>query len=129
MTSTYYSSQDPSWLRQFNAEGLAKFLADSVWVSTVPPDQAHLSAPDTADFEGRRIHSYFPHRFPDEVSNPGPGDFFFWFEGNAHAGQATLDVALARHGFREISGRRRTGPISSPSPSPRPTESAMRTAP
>lgn len=94
VTSTYYGKREPSWLRRYNSDGLKDYLADSVWVSTVPADQAHLSAPDTAHFEADGIHSYFPHKFLDEMPNPGPDDFFFWFEATPFLDNATLDVAL-----------------------------------
>jgi predicted AlkP superfamily pyrophosphatase or phosphodiesterase len=94
VTSTYYRSETPSWLNRFNRTGMTAYLADSVWASTVPQEAASLSAPDTADFEGDGVHTYFPHNFSDEVTDPGPGDFFFWFEGTPMLDQATLDVAL-----------------------------------
>ncbi|MCJ7629660.1 MAG: alkaline phosphatase family protein, partial [Longimicrobiales bacterium] len=94
VTSTYSRSQIPSWLRRFNETGMKKFLVDSVWVSTVPPEVASLSAPDTADFEGDGIHTYFPHQFSQEVTEPEPGDFNFWFEATPMLDRATLDVAL-----------------------------------
>jgi predicted AlkP superfamily pyrophosphatase or phosphodiesterase len=94
VTSTYYKSREPSWLREFNSEGLKDYLADSVWVSTVPSDQAHLSAPDTAGFESDGVHSYFPHAFLDVIPDPNPEDIFFWFETTPMLDNATLDVAL-----------------------------------
>ncbi len=94
VTSTFYRSETPSWLRRFNETGMKKFLVDSVWVSTVPAEVASLSAPDTADFEGDGIHTYFPHQFSQEVTDPGPGDFYFWFEATPMLDRATLDVAL-----------------------------------
>lgn len=94
VTSTYYRTREPSWLRKFNSDGLKSYLADSVWVSTVPADQGHLSAPDTAGFESNGINSYFPHRFLDDFPDPDPEDFFFWFETTPMLDHATLDVAL-----------------------------------
>jgi uncharacterized RmlC-like cupin family protein len=94
VTSTYYRSRNPSWLNEYNEKGLTKFLADSVWASAIPPEVAHLSAPDTAVFEGNGVHTFFPHRFSEEVPEAAPGDFFFWFEGTPMLDRATLDVAL-----------------------------------
>lgn len=94
VTSTFYRSENPSWLDKYNENGLTRFLADSVWASSVPPEAAHLSAPDTAAFEGDGVHTYFPHLFLEEVPEPAPTDFFFWFEGTPMLDRATLDVAL-----------------------------------
>jgi predicted AlkP superfamily pyrophosphatase or phosphodiesterase len=94
VTSTFYRSSNPSWLRRYNDKGLEKFTKDSVWTSIVPPEAAHLSAPDTADFEGNSVHTYFPHRFDAEITDPGPGDFSFWLEAIPMLDQATLEVAV-----------------------------------
>jgi len=94
VTSTFYRSRNPSWLSRYNKDGLTEFLADSVWSSTVPPAFAHMSAPDTASYEGNGVNSYFPHRFSEEIVDPEPGDFFFWFEGTPMLDRATLEVAL-----------------------------------
>lgn len=94
VTSTYYRSENPSWLDQFNTEGMEVYWADSVWASVVPPEAASLSAPDTADFEGDGVHTFFPHSFLQEVVDPGPGDFSLWFETTPMLDKATLDVAL-----------------------------------
>ena len=94
VTSTFYRSRNPSWLGRFNEKGMEKFLADSVWLSTVPPEAAFLSAPDTADFEGDGVHTHFPHRYSQEFIDPVPEDFFFWFETTPMLDRATLDIAL-----------------------------------
>jgi len=94
VTSTYYKEENPLWLDGYNQEGLTKYLADSVWVSTVPPEHAHLSAPDTAHFEGDGIHTFFPHAFTDVIPEPVEGDFYFWFETTPMLDEATLEVAL-----------------------------------
>ncbi len=94
VTSTFYRSRNPGWLRDYNEKGLKDFAKDSVWTSTVPPEAVGLSAPDTASFEGNGVHTFFPHRFDQEVRIPFPGDFFVWFEGTPMLDRATLEVAL-----------------------------------
>ncbi len=94
VTSTFYRSENPSWLERFNEEGMEQYVADSVWNSIVPPHAAHLSAPDTASFEGDGVHTFFPHEYLQEVVDPGPGDFFLWFEATPMLDKATLDVTL-----------------------------------
>ncbi len=93
VTSTYYRRRNPSWLLNFNEQVLSGYRADSVWVSTIPPEMAHLSAPDTASFEGDGTHTYFPHRYYDERVDPGMDDFFLWFEGTPLLDGATLELA------------------------------------
>lgn len=94
VTSTYYRSREAAWARNFNRDGMEKYRADSTWVSTVPPEFADMSAPDTAAFENDGIHSFFPHVFSQEVQDPRPGDFNFWFENTPMLDEATLEVAL-----------------------------------
>lgn len=94
VTSTYYRSENPSWLNRFNEREMVKYEADTVWTSTIPEEAVDLSAPDTAVFEGDGVHTFFPHRFSEEVTEPGPGDFYFWLETTPMLDRATLDVAL-----------------------------------
>jgi len=94
VTSTYYRTENPVWLDGFNAGAMKGYMADSVWASTVPPEKAHLSAPDTADFEGDGVHSFFPHLFLETDPEPAEGDWSFWFETTPMLDEATLDVAL-----------------------------------
>jgi len=94
VTSTYYREDNPTWLRRFNDIGLAKLAGDSVWASTIPAGAETLSAPDTAAFEGDGVNTFLPHRFTNEVSDPGPGDLAFWFEATPMLDRATLEVAL-----------------------------------
>ncbi len=94
VTSTYYRSDNPSWLTRFNRETMTGYRADSVWVSTVPPELADLSAPDTASFEGDGVNTYFPHRYHQERIDPDMDDFFLWFQTTPMLDRATLDLAL-----------------------------------
>lgn len=94
VTSTYYRSSNPSWLIRFNKQAPRGYRGDSIWASTVPPEFAYLSAPDTAAFEGNGVGSSFPHRYHQERVDPDTDDFFFWFETTPMLDRATLDVAL-----------------------------------
>ena len=102
VTSTYYKDRSPSWLDAFNKDMVLRYVPDSTWTSTVPPDKTGLSAPDTAAFEGDGVHSYFPHAFSAEVLDPGPGDLALWFEGTPMLDEATLDVALLAMGDADV---------------------------
>jgi hypothetical protein len=108
VTSTYYRSENPSWLARFNGEVLPEYRVDSVWTSTVPPPFAGLSAPDTASFEGDGINTYFPHRYHRERIDPDADDFFLWFETTPMLDKATLDLVLAameEEGIGRTAGR------------------------
>jgi predicted AlkP superfamily pyrophosphatase or phosphodiesterase len=108
VTSTYYRSRNPSWLSRFNEAGMGSYRGDSVWASTVPPEVAHLSAPDTADFEGDGVHTYFPHRFYQELDDPRREDFFLWFEQTPMLDRTTLvlaQVAVSEEGLGQEYGR------------------------
>ncbi|MFO8173665.1 MAG: alkaline phosphatase family protein [Longimicrobiales bacterium] len=107
VTSTFYRKRNPSWLVNFNEQVLESYRADSVWNSTVPPELSHLSAPDTADFEGDGVHTFFPHRFAEERIDPGMDDFFIWFEKTPMLDDATL--ALARIALKETGAGSREG--------------------
>ncbi len=108
VTSTYYRRRNPGWLGDFNKEALEEFRADSVWTSTVPVEARDLSAPDTADFEGDGVNTYFPHRYHQERIDPGMDDFFLWFEGTPMLDHATLEltkVVLEETGAGRKEGR------------------------
>jgi predicted AlkP superfamily pyrophosphatase or phosphodiesterase len=93
VTSTYYRDDVPSWLSEFNRTVMRRYRSDSVWVSTVPKEVAHLSAPDTAAFEYDGVHTSFPHRYYDERIDPTRDDFFYWFELTPMLDDATLSLA------------------------------------
>jgi len=95
VTSTFYRTENPSWLEEFNQTTLRAFRADSVWSSTIPPGDRDLSAPDTADFEGDGVHTFLPHIYRQERIDPEIDDFFLWFEGTPMLDQATLMLAEA----------------------------------
>lgn len=93
VTSTYYRDDNPRWLSEFNRRVMTRYRADSVWVSTVPKEMAHLSAPDKADFEYDGIHTTFPHRYHNERFDPTTDDFYYWFELTPMLDEATLSLA------------------------------------
>ncbi len=101
VTSSYYGDQLPGWVDDFNREDLARYLpGDSVWESSVPPEHAHLSRPDTAAMEGDGVHTWFPHLRPSVVPGgpvPWPGE---WLETIPELDRAVLD--LARKGVEEL---------------------------
>jgi predicted AlkP superfamily pyrophosphatase or phosphodiesterase len=105
VTSTYYRSTNPSWLDRFNRETMPGYRADSVWISTVPPALASLSAPDTASFEGDGVNTYLPHRYHQERIDPEADDYFLWFETTPMLDRATLDLALVAMEEEGVGGK------------------------
>jgi len=100
VTSTYYADDVPGWVDDFNESTLRRHLVeDSIWVSTVPPEWARLSRPDTAALESASAQSWFPHVRPalDPENPPYPGE---WLEVIPQLDGATLQ--LARIGLREL---------------------------
>lgn len=64
VTSTWYRDSYPDWVTRFNRERMPELYGDTVWESTVPPEAAHLTLPDSSTWEGPgggRFAS-FPHR-------------------------------------------------------------------
>lgn len=73
VTSTYYRSDYPRWVRDFNRSVMPRIYADTVWENLTPPRYWSLTRPDTAAYELDGIHTFFPHRASDlvDVSDPG----------------------------------------------------------
>jgi hypothetical protein len=69
-TSGFYAEAYPGWIDRLNREEMPRIFGDSVWMQSIPLRARHLSRRDTAEYEGDGIHTYFPHRFHDEVDDP-----------------------------------------------------------
>lgn len=92
VTSTWYRDRYPSWAEEFQRMVMPRYLADSVWESTVPHAARTRSVPDTVPYENDGVHTFFPHRFAEEGK---PGAFWTWFEGTPMLDEAVLDFARA----------------------------------
>lgn len=90
VTSTWYRARYPEWAEEFQRTVMPRYLADSVWESTVPDAARTRSVPDTVPYEGDGVHTYFPHRFADEGI---PGAFWTWWERTPMVDEAVLDFA------------------------------------
>jgi arylsulfatase A-like enzyme len=67
ITSTYYMTKLPKWVRDFNASGLAKKYLDTPWVTKYPIDTYKESLPDDNPYEGLfkgETAPVFPHNIP-----------------------------------------------------------------
>ena len=72
VTSSHYADNYPSWVERFNREEMPRIFSDSIWEESVPVPARSLARRDTADFEGDGIHTFFPHRFSEEVRGGDP---------------------------------------------------------
>src|SRR4029079_9973615 len=90
ITSTYYRSQDPAWITDFNSSHLKKHRADSVWDLIVPRSQVARSDADTIQTEADGVHTYFPHTFANEN---GGISYWGWWESTPNLDRATFEMA------------------------------------
>jgi len=79
VTSNFYADDYPNWVDRINRVDMPRIFGDSVWEQTVPPNARTASRPDTAEYEGDGVHTYFPHRFYEEVQSADrPGALNRW---------------------------------------------------
>jgi hypothetical protein len=70
VTSSFYADAYPAWVERLNLIRMPTLFGDSIWEQTVPSPAREASRPDTSAFEGDGTHTFFPHRFFDEVGDP-----------------------------------------------------------
>lgn len=73
VSSSWYVSELPQWLQDFNQDGLAKEFAETTWETLLPIDQYTESNEDDTPYEGtfeNEDSPVFPH---DLASNRGEG--------------------------------------------------------
>jgi hypothetical protein len=70
VTSTFYADDFPGWLERINQVEMPVLFGDSVWEQTAPVAARGASRPDTSVYERDGVHTFFPHRFVDEVNDP-----------------------------------------------------------
>ncbi len=74
VSSSHYRPELPDWVSTFNESIVDRFAADQCWEADLSADVAHLSRPDTVDYESDGIHTHFPH-CPDHDPYDGPAHF------------------------------------------------------
>ncbi|MFQ5551260.1 MAG: alkaline phosphatase family protein, partial [Gemmatimonadales bacterium] len=102
-TSVYYRDKYPDWVERFNRETLAALLADSIWELGVPASARGLARRDTADYELDGEHTFFPHRFYEEVAPEEwekADEYYNWWKRKPSIDQAI--VGLAREAVTEL---------------------------
>lgn len=66
ISSTWYMDELPNWVKDFNAEGLARSYSDKTWETLLPIGQYTASNPDLSPYEGTfdwEEEPVFPHEF------------------------------------------------------------------
>jgi predicted AlkP superfamily pyrophosphatase or phosphodiesterase len=97
VTSTYYRSDYPDWVRRFNDSVMPTLLADTMWDSAVPQAERTLARADAAPYEGDGVHTTFPHLASQEAR---PEDRFAWLLAGPPADRAV--AALAREAVNAL---------------------------
>ncbi len=72
VTSDYYRSELPQWVRTVNARSAELLPADECWRAQLPPEVAALSRPDTVPYEFDGIHTFLPHCVGDDPYDTMP---------------------------------------------------------
>lgn len=90
VTSTYYRSAYPDWVKHFNDAVMPVLLADTLWTSSVPPALRSLARPDAAPYEGDGVHTTFPHLASQEAR---PGGRNAWLLAKPWADRAVAGLA------------------------------------
>lgn len=107
VTSSYYRSDLPDWVRRFNQGRLAELLADSVWETVLSAAASRASRPDTARYEHDGEHVHFPHGYLAERDAWGsdPDDYLDWFSHTPMVDRAAIELARAAVGALELGQR------------------------
>jgi predicted AlkP superfamily pyrophosphatase or phosphodiesterase len=69
ITSGFYADDYPAWVERINQIRMPVLFGDSIWEQTMSPSAREASRPDTSAYEGDGVHTFFPHRFHDEVGD------------------------------------------------------------
>jgi predicted AlkP superfamily pyrophosphatase or phosphodiesterase len=94
VTSSYYRDTYPGWVERFNLEEMPRVFGDSVWEQTLRVEDRTRSRRDTASYEGDGEHTYFPHAFLQETSDPArPTALNRWAYSQLHPDQAVAEFA------------------------------------
>lgn len=98
VTSTYYKNKYPEWVDKFNNGVMPDLKKKSeVWTNSVPEEYRNLSRPDTAYYEGDKVHTTFPHSIEKELAGLLKSDsnkaINTWFRWTPENDIATLKLA------------------------------------
>ncbi len=105
ITSSYYHSEYPAWVRRFNEEVMPGIYSDTVWESRVPAEAEYLTRPDTSDYELRGRRAVFPYRASEVVDMADPAALTVWRSRTPAPDAAVLGLAEAAIAELELGQR------------------------
>jgi predicted AlkP superfamily pyrophosphatase or phosphodiesterase len=101
VSSTYYFSDLPQWVKQFNQQHSPDRFFNAKWERLLPVEAYHRSEPDDAEYERQPTMltksgrpTTFPHIINGGEDQPG-AKFYSHFEYSPFANEQTLDFARA----------------------------------
>jgi predicted AlkP superfamily pyrophosphatase or phosphodiesterase len=114
VTSTFFRSNYPEWVENFNTTVMPSYGDRRVWETTVPEERYSLARADEAPYEGDGDNTTFPHDWTealeeaddtppdyDPVENPeASAAFWRWFSNTPLADEALF--ALAREALQDL---------------------------
>lgn len=69
VTSSFYRTSYPDWVDRINLIQMPVIFGDSIWEQTVPVPVRKASRADSSAYEGDGVHTFFPHKFVNEVQD------------------------------------------------------------
>ena len=105
ITSSFYHSEYPEWVRRFNDEQMPAIYSDTVWESRVPEEAEHLTRSDTSEFERGGRAAVFPYRASGSVDMTNPAALTVWRSGTPAPDAAVLGLAKAAIAELELGQR------------------------
>ena len=101
VTSSYYADAYPNWVERFNRQVMPQIFSDSIWEQTLPESYRVVTRRDTVSYEGDGEHTYFPHTFYQETSDPDrTGALNRWAYAQIHPDAAV--AAFAKEAVRSL---------------------------
>jgi len=107
VTSSYYGTDLPAWVRRFNASGIVNGYFGRIWQRSLPISAFHAMDKDDAPYEdgGNGMGTTFPHRITGNDTTRRTPSYYSALMKSPYASEAL--AALAREAVRgEQLGRR-----------------------
>ena len=112
VTSSYYADTYPGGVERFNQEEMPRIFGDSVWEQTLSAKARGYSRRDTVAYEGDGEHTFFPHRFSEEVAPTNrPGALNRWAYSQMHPDAAVEAFADPYRDVVQSANRLRASPF------------------
>ncbi len=99
VTSTFFRSDYPRWVEDFNRNAMPKFRKNKAWISSVSEQHLRLGRVDEVSYESDGVNTTFPHVFEDGASTNSELEagqnhaFNRWFWNSPFADEALFSLA------------------------------------